>query len=454
MTSIASRTYPRRAERRRATLGDVFMIALVTLLAGYAIFGKGFAYLGVPPLYIGEVMLLFGLASALRSGCLPATAASPAGLTLILLIVWVGFRVGQGYRHYGVEALRDGVIVLYAFYAFAVAAVLIERPARLDDLIRYYRRFAAIYVLVPPAALISLSALVVIMPKWPTAYGTAAGLPLVFLRIGELAIHLAGITIFTLLGFRRPRWWWTLALIAGIAASFALSRGGMLAFIVPFALAAFFAVNRQKVLQVLAIGVIAIGIAAAAGVSIRITGGRDINAAQLVASVTSIFGESTTGNLDGTKEWRMEWWRAIVHYTFEGPYFWSGKGFGQSLADDDGYNVGPSTPPLRSPHNIHMTFLSRAGVPGLALWLAMLATWFATLFGSAVTARRRGEPAWSQFFIFIACYALAALVDASFDVAIEGPMVGIWFWSLIGVGMGASIIYRARRADRFALGHG
>ena len=30
----------------------------------------------------------------------------------------------------------------------------------------------------------------------------------------------------------------------------------------------------------------------------------------------------------------------------------------------------------------------------------------------------------------------------TFDVALEGPMQGIWFWCLIGFGIGATMIYR------------
>ena len=35
----------------------VFISALGALLVGYAFFGRSFAYLGVPPLYMGEIVL-------------------------------------------------------------------------------------------------------------------------------------------------------------------------------------------------------------------------------------------------------------------------------------------------------------------------------------------------------------------------------------------------------------
>ena len=64
----------------------------------------------------------------------------------------------------------------------------------------------------------------------------------------------------------------------------------------------------------------------------------------------------------------------IINDTFHGPNFWTGRGFGLNLADEDGFagNDLRGTAPLRSPHNAHMTLLARAGVPGFFLWLLLL----------------------------------------------------------------------------------
>ena len=50
---------------------------------------------------------------------------------------------------------------------------------------------------------------------------------------------------------------------------------------------------------------------------------------------------------------------------------------------------------------------------------------------------------WADVFVLIFCYALAFIIDGTFDDALEGPVSGIWFWSLFGVGIGATMIYRA-----------
>jgi hypothetical protein len=47
-------------------------------------------------------------------------------------------------------------------------------------------------------------------------------------------------------------------------------------------------------------------------------------------------------------------------------------------------------------------------------------------------------------FLFLFAYYMAFLINASFDVYLEGPMGGIWFWSIYGTGVGALWVYRNR----------
>jgi O-antigen ligase len=173
--------------------------------------------------------------------------------------------------------------------------------------------------------------------------------------------------------------------------------------------------------------------------------GRDISAQQLVENFISIFG-TTTGE-DPTKRWRLEWWKMIFDYTINGPYFWTGKGFGINLSDADGFVTGAAgadlTAPSRHPHNCFANILARTGVPGLALWLLTLGSWSAMLFVNMVRARLAGEQFWADVFVLIFCYALAFIIDGTFDATLESPVSGIWFWSLFGVGIGATMIYRA-----------
>ena len=95
--------------------------------------------------------------------------------------------------------------------------------------------------------------------------------------------------------------------------------------------------------------------------------------------------------------------------------------------------------------------LARAGVPGLVLWLLTLACWGTVVLTNMVRARLRGDHAWASFFLLTFCYACGFLIDASVDVTLEGPMAGIWFWCVFGVGSGASMIYRSELVRSGAL---
>ena len=76
------------------------------------------------------------------------------------------------------------------------------------------------------------------------------------------------------------------------------------------------------------------------------------------------------------------------------------------------------------------------------------------MLGAFLGARRRNRKTWAGLFLFVGCYALASIINATFDVALEGPMQGIWFWCLIGVGIGAVMIFRFQHRQPFVKGAG
>ena len=232
-----------------------------------------------------------------------------------------------------------------------------------------------------------------------------------------------------------------LLLIAGMGVAASLNRGAMLVIIFMLTCGSILG-GRLREFAVVAVRSRLLGLAYAADLDIptaRET--RNISAEQLVENVASIFGARDNQDLSGTKEWRLHWWDTIIDYTINGAHFWTGKGFGVDLgADDNVIHISPNNPvyPTRSPHSAHLTMLARAGVPGLALWLLTLACWGTVVLTNMVRARLRGDHAWASFFLLTFCYACGFLIDASVDVTLEGPMAGIWFWCVFGVGSGAS----------------
>lgn len=147
--------------------------------------------------------------------------------------------------------------------------------------------------------------------------------------------------------------------------------------------------------------------------------------------------------------WRAAFWIRCYDYTMENsPFF--GIGFGNNLT-----NLLRNTAawPLfipsmsvgnRSPHSAHVTILTRLGLVGLLLWFAILASvsigalrtcWHHSALAAneesaelKTVHRRRFWDGLTVFGLWI-----IYLWSMSFGVVLEGPMGGMWFWSLTGV---------------------
>ncbi len=418
---------------------DRYFAALLLCVAAYAVFGKGFAYAGVPPFFPAEAMLFIGLVTLLYPRPSAAVLFNGPVLVLAVAIGWTVLRMLPYLGVYGLDAARDAVVLVYGLFALVMANLILEDPSRIDRAIGWAARFFALYAIAVVPLYVFNIVLGDAMPRWPVS-----GAFMMQLRGGEASVHVAGAAVFALLGFTAVARWQMVALVVSIAFLCALSRGGMLSILLPLGLAALLA-GRIRPMVLAGIALVPVLTALyVADVEIRLPGvERSLQVAQMIDNIISVVGASGDEGLDGTKEWRLEWWSDIVAYTVHGPHFWTGKGFGVNLAVDDGYTLGLPGPALRSPHNGHMTILARAGVPGLALWVVLLGLWATTMIARSRQAARAGHLQWSRLFVFLLCYLASALVNASFDVALEGPMIGVVFWVLFGAGVGASMVYGA-----------
>ena len=432
----------------RMDWGDRYGYALCAALAAFAIAGKGFAYLGAPPIYVTEMLLAAGILMFLQTRCMLASLLTVPSLVLAVLMLLTVVRTSPYVPRYGIDALRDSVLVLYGLFAFVTASLLLQRPERLVGVIAFLRWFTGMFVFVGPAVYILSTA--ASMPALPELPGS--GIPILSVRAGELGVHLAGCTVMALVGLRPARPVWLAALLLGIMLVASQNRGGFLAILLPVLFALPFSAAWRRVLLVVMAGAVVLGLGYAVDLEMpsraqmeRPLGERPLGARQVVNNVLSLAGSSENRQLDDTKAFRVMWWQHIRNYTIGGQYFWTGKGFGVNLAVDDGFELGnPAAPRLRSPHNSHMNILARTGVPGIILWGMLLITWFATVMGCALRAWRNGDTEWGSLLLFAACYWLANVVNASFDVALEGPMLGVWFWCQTGFGLGVAAIYRGQ----------
>ena len=414
------------------------------VLAGYAIVGRQFAYLGFPPLYIGEIALALGIAAALTAGNLTGAILNWPGFALALLMLWTAFCTAPYWNGYGFDSLRDAMLVFYGLFSFVMASLVLRRPMTLMLLLERYKRFIPFMIFLAP-----------IFPIVSIITGQSVlGGELSFgSKPGDLSCHLTAILAFALIGFGRLRLLALMVILLVELFVFTQGRQAMLAFIVGCSLASVFSPDPRalrRLVVVVCLSAVTIGMLAGFDIEFGRGDGRAVSVRQLVINTTSIFTHVETADADlveGSKRWRLSWWSDIIDYTFHGRYFWSGKGFGPNLADMDGYqteNVEAGMAPLRSPHNAHMTILARGGVPGLVLWIGVLGSWIVGVVRQLLEARRMRDEWWASAFAFLLVYWVLMVLSGSFDVALEGPVLGIWFWTIHGIGMGALVVHRHR----------
>jgi len=430
----------------------VWLKCLGAVLIGYGFLGKGFAYVGIPPLFVGEIILVLGLLAATIGQGIKVAFRSPLSLMWVAFAVLGVARTIPYINVYGLNALRDGVLWGYGVFALLVCALLL-RSGWVPRVPEYYVRWLPWFLCWLPVAYLFERLAGNMLPQLP---GT--DVTLLRLKAGDSAVHLAGVAAFLLLGLHEvivpqgsskiavsvKEWmWWLLWLVATVLVGTS-NRGGLLAILIAIGVVLLLRpISLGKWAKVILISSIITAVFFVFNIEIDIGRARKVSPQQIIVNLQSVFGNNDEQYLSGTREWRLEWWSDIVNYTFFGEYFWGGKGFGINLADDDGFQGTAWEGQLRSPHNGHLNVLARAGVPGFMLWLLLQTTFGICQLSFFLHARRSGQERKARISLWILAYWIAFIVNASFDVFLESPQAGIWFWSLFGFGIAFLLHSRA-----------
>jgi hypothetical protein len=467
----------------------LFLLCLGILLVGYAFLGRGFAHLGVPPVYLGEFVLALGLAATAWAAVRSRLQISRSWL-VVLLVAFMALglvRTVPDLRPYGADALRDGTLWGYGIFAL-ILFVLLDRDWVLR-LFRVYGFVAIAFLIWGPIAYFFFvnytaettpGSFVFVNSIIPNAPGS--DVPILFFKAQDMAVQTIGAIAFLVLGippWRRARdFLWRVA--AALPASWmvyttgTVTRGGLAAMAVAAGVLGLVAARTRNWVPLIAGAVLftAIVLSGVSLPSVSISFGpgptvsspapiptpvpsasflpiptpapppcaadwctpRPATPKQWWENITSIFFGSNNTSLEGTKAFRLAWWGAIIDYTFHGPYFWTGKGFGINLADADGFQQSTDHS-LRSPHNSHLTVLARMGVPGFLLWIFLQGGFAILLLRALLAFRRARDMQLAAVAAWVLVFWTAMMVNTSFDPYLEGPQGGIWFWSLFGLGL-------------------
>lgn len=416
---------------------------LVFVLFGYMFLSRGFASIGFHPVFIGEITLSLGLITLLIfpfSDKIKLVSLKrlrqPEVIIILIMLGWNLARTLPYIGAYQFDALRDAMLYGYSIYALLIVALIPKD--RIEGFFRLYGK-AIPFVVAWSLPLLLNSHLQIVTWAFP-----GSPFPFIYSKGSDIGVHLAGIVAFMLLQLdqihtTRPRWaTWLMWITWGISTIFYSSLGRALLLCAAASVGIVLMMrplqsrwDRPLLMVVMVLCLMLITNTYTA--EIDIGNHRVISAEQLVANVSSIFGigDNSQGSLEGTKQWRLHWWDAIINYTFHGPYFWTGKGYGVNLANSDGFQV-LADESLRSPHNGHLTYLARGGVPALVIWFAFLGVLTFRLLRFALL-KFRSHPLQARYAVWLFAYLFAHMLMTSFDVFIEGPMGGIWFWALVGM---------------------
>ena len=456
-------------------VSQLFLGALAVLLLGYMFLGRGFAHVGIPPLYVGEVVLALGLFAAAWAIVRLGTRVRPSPIVWLLLAFMVlGLARTLPYLgQYGVDALRDAVLWGYGLFALMIY-VLADRRV-IAAAMRGYGWVIPIFAIWLPIAWTIAAELETAID--PTRPGEVV--PLVFFKSGDMAVHIIGSIAYLVfctgvVVAARASLWRTLIAVPLIWTALVgatTNRGSFVAAAIASVVALIIGRRWRTWMPVLAATAVAglifilpgtipgvgqspsvapptpvasVGASARASPTPAATPspepepeaspGRQVGIGQLIENIRSIFVPSTDPGLSGTRAFRIAWWFEIVDYTAFGPYFWDGKGFGVNLATDDGFQP-TADESLRAPHNSHMTALARMGVPGFLLWAVLQGVFGVGLLRAVRAHRREGDRLLAAAGAWILVYWVVIMANTSFDPYIEGPQGGIWFWTLFGFGL-------------------
>ena len=416
--------------------------ALVAYLAAITVIGKGPTYLGVPPLFWGELTMILLVVwvvrnpTALKHGI---SRLTPLTIAVSLFMLLGAALTVHGFVQWKLEALRDAALWYYGTFFFV--GIYITQYEWLAD--RVWKALGYIWVvavfwgsadLATKGALSNLGPVipwrgVTVLSNTGSELGQNVALGSVILLAGHtlpalrkysvarMLLALAGLTIFAASYGRGQKVGFGVAIIAALVLTLGRNCPPMF--------------PRRLVCLMVVAAVLGIGLAGLAHVDIA------------KATQMDRFMEADPSAQQGTHYWRMIWWQRLEHAVLtDSPWF--GLGFGLNLCIYNPYLEGTQNMEwvARSPHNVNMTIFSRMGLVGVSLWgLVLLSGLWMLIFRiwNGSTGRRWYTPARHEELMFWLVMLITTWINSSFGVLMEGPALGIWFWFALGFASGRSL---------------
>ena len=397
---------------------NLYLRAYLLVMTLYVFLNKGVAYI-----YLVEALWLFGILLLLMDRKKVELIWNKTTKLILFFIAISCIYILIGFAKYDmIDLIRDSFIFQYGWFVFILFLFK-------DKLEQVWESLFFIYKWFPFVALLNF-----ILQYFVPFFETLApfgGIPILLYKNGDMGVQLLISTLLLLYTFEKKPLKWRVLLSLVIALDFLIlasySRSGIVSFLVSMLCFIYFNKDIQlqsRVRLLLKYLPIILLIVTPIYINIKVTEnfqGRSVGFEQIKNNFSSIVGGTTDATSEDNVVWRLVWWAKILDYSFSAPNFFIGKGLGMSLATDD--DIITLDENLRSPHNFHLNIMARFGVLLFLIWTYFLVQVLRPLFKKELIGKR----------LLIGCILLAFLINASFDVFLEGPMGAFPFWTWVGL---------------------
>jgi hypothetical protein len=415
------------------------LFSVLPYLAAITIFGKGPTYVGIPPVFWGEVVLAVSLAGVLMHRGIEGIFV-PRPLTLSFLIL--GFQTfgfvstALCIPGSGLDAVRDAAAWYYSIFYFVGLAAAGKKEVG-DGVWKFLQWVWVVAMVWAVGNFLTGGSLSIMGPTIPFR-----GVNLFSTSGSEMVQHcVLGACIVVGFGFPSHPGWWRLTVLTVSVLGIALQamtpgRGAKLAGALAMLLSATLGWTRHDVLPYSRRMIYLFLLILLAILPLALVLEKDIAGALKLDRFEEGFDVRGTSAF-----WRQVWWEHLIEETVQkNPFF--GLGFGQNLGEYSPFlNRDHLNPwPIRSPHNYNITIFARMGFLGLTLLLLILLLGLGRLVYAVHQPRNQDHR--SELLFWVAMLS-ATWVNASFGVLMEGPVLGVWFWFALGFATAREITGRA-----------
>ena len=405
----------------RTYLDKIYLQLFVSISLLYTIFNKGVSYS-----YLTELITIFGVLYIIFSNKDKYAFYLDSNYLFLLFFLLIGllyFIYGlYNYKLYGV--IQDSLFFLYILNVFILIFFKEYRYILLN-------LFFNIYKWVPIIGIVNF-----ILQNYSTFFehfSFFGGIPLMLYKYGDLGVNLVISTILFIENKYALNKFMSYVFIVLVLVNLLLvltySRSGFIAYLITLFTYFIFSkdYNTIKLLKSLKYLFIALIIAIPLYLTFEVKEnfqGRTTGLNQIVNNFSSFISNSSEFKFNNTLNnniiWRFTWWSNIVQNTIQENNFFTGIGSGGDLIKNSGVLVEDVK--LRAPHSIHFNLLARYGFVFFFIWVF----WIIKLLRPLFLKQLNGD------HFLLALFILAFLINASFDVYLEGPMGGFPFWILVG----------------------